>query len=186
MASNKLEHNLNDQEDTIILVDAKGAEVGTYPKLAAHKDGRLHRAFSIFIFNSLNELLIQKRNENKYHSGGLWTNTCCSHPRPNETVLDAATRRLSEEMGLATELAEVLEFTYKVTLPNGLIENEYDHVIIGFTDATPIPSADEVSSWRWVNTSEVLVDTQRHPETYTSWFPIALKKLKENNFLPDF
>ena len=89
-------------------------------------------------------------------------------------------------MGLATELAEVLEFTYKVTLPNGLIENEYDHVIIGFTDATPIPSADEVSSWRWVNTSEVLADTQRHPETYTSWFPIALKKLKENNFLPNF
>jgi isopentenyl-diphosphate Delta-isomerase len=163
--------------DDIILVDESGAEVGTGQKLAVHQEGRLHRAFSSFVFNRRGELLLQKRAPSKYHSGGLWTNTCCGHPRPGEDTTRAAERRLYEEMGIRVPLREVFSFTYRALVDRGLTEHELDHVHFGSNDAPPRPDPAEVEDWRFVGPSELQKDVARAPERYTVWFRICLERV---------
>jgi isopentenyl-diphosphate delta-isomerase len=157
-------------EDEVILVDENDREIGTAPKLRAHHDGALHRAFSVFLFNSRGEVLLQRRAEDKYHSGGLWSNTCCSHPRPGEETDRAARRRLQEEMGMTVPLLPVFSFTYRSALAEALWEHEYDHVYIGRTDAEPRPDPSEVAGWRWASVEDVTAEMDRHPERFTVWF----------------
>lgn len=164
----------------VILVDSNDHEIGSMEKQEAHLKGELHRAFSVFIFNSKNELLIHRRNPEKYHSGGLWTNTCCSHPRPGEETLNAAVRRLEEEMGMVAELEEIFAFSYKAEFPNGLIEHEFDHVFVGFSDLPPTPDTKEADAWCYVNSSTLLRDVESRPERYTPWFKICLEKVLSN------
>jgi isopentenyl-diphosphate delta-isomerase len=163
-------------EEKVILVDEQDREVGTAGKTEAHQKGLLHRAFSIFIFNSKKELLIQQRALHKYHSAGLWTNTCCSHPRPGEDTLEAAKRRLEEEMGMKCELKKEYEFTYKATFENGLSENEYDHVYSGKTSLNPVPNAEEVASWKWIKPYDLKKDIEAYPEKYTAWLKIIINE----------
>jgi isopentenyl-diphosphate Delta-isomerase len=158
------------REEEVILVDEDDREIGTAPKLQAHVDGALHRAFSVFVFNSEGEVLLQRRANDKYHSGGLWTNTCCSHPRPGEATADAARRRLEEEMGLTLPLQRVFSFTYRSRFEDGLWEHELDHVFIGYTDRDPVPDRSEVGAWRWVRVEEVAAEMAAHPERFTVWF----------------
>ena len=132
------------ENDFVVLVDENDNELGVMKKMLAHEKGVLHRAFSVFIFNSKGELLLQQRANHKYHSAGLWTNTCCSHPRPNETIKDAAHRRLFEEMGMVCDLKIIDNFIYKANFDNGLIEHEFDYIIKGFSDAVPAINKDEV------------------------------------------
>ncbi len=164
-------------EEQVILVDEHDREIGTEAKLSAHAAGKLHRAFSVFVFDTDGNLLIQRRAATKYHSGGLWSNTCCSHPRPGESVHEAAQRRLREEMGLECPLQAALSFTYRSELGNGLSEHEYDHVFVGQFDGNPAPDPAEVADWRWTSLEEVRADSAAHPDRYTAWFGIALKKL---------
>jgi len=166
-------------EDQLILVDENDQEVGTGGKMAVHKNGLLHRAFSVLVFNSKGELLLQQRAKSKYHSGGLWTNTCCSHPKMGETTLQAAKRRLSEEMGLTCDLKEVFSFCYKAAFPNGLIENEYDHVLIGESDSVPVTDKEEVDDWKWIKLENLRIDLEKNPEIYTEWFKILMDKLRK-------
>jgi len=163
--------------EQVVLVDHKGREIGTEEKLAAHQRGLLHRAFSIFVFNSQRELMIQRRAASKYHSGGLWSNTCCSHPRPEEDILEAAHRRLQEEMGFDCPLEEVFTFTYKTPVSHGLIEHEFDHVYIGYFDGTPQDSPDEISEWRWISPGGLKSDIGVHPELYTYWLKRSLDRV---------
>lgn len=160
----------------VILVDPFDLEIGTMEKLEAHQKGLLHRAFSVLLFNSQGELMLQQRSLNKYHSPGLWTNTCCSHPRPNENTLSAAMRRLQEEMGLSSNLKEIFHFTYRAELEDGLIEHEIDHVFIGFTDATPHLNQNEAMGFKWLSLSRILKDLQEQPEQYTAWFQILINE----------
>lgn len=164
-------------EDHVILVDENDREVGTDAKLAVHRSGRLHRAFSIFVFDSRGRTLLQRRATSKYHSGGLWSNTCCSHPRPGETVEEAARRRLEEEMGFDCALHRVCDFVYRRELADGFVEHEFDHVFSGHFDGTPVPDAAEVEAWRWADVEEVRVDSDARPERYTAWFGLALERL---------
>jgi len=166
--------------EKVILVDKNGNEIGTEEKLKAHKLGKLHRAFSVFIFNSKREILLQKRASHKYHSGGLWTNTCCSHPRPGEKIPNAAYRRLKEEMGIECDLKEVYTFTYKILFENGLTEHEYDHVFIGKSDANPKPDSSEVEDWKWINNDLLREDIKEYPENYTYWFKQILHEVLKN------
>lgn len=154
----------------IIAVDKFDKEIGSIEKMEAHYKGILHRAFSILVFNSNNRLLLQKRSEKKYHSPGLWTNTCCSHPRHGENLQDAIYRRLKEEMGFTCELKEVFSFVYKVELEDNLFENEYDHVFIGRYDGEIVANKDEVDDFKWVDINEVKADVVNKPELYTYWF----------------
>lgn len=163
--------------EKVILVDENDKETGLMEKLEAHKSGLLHRAISVFIFNKKNELLLQKRALNKYHSAGLWTNTCCSHPRAGEETKAAAIRRLQEEMGLNTKLKWSFSFHYKATLENGLTENELDHVFIGSHDAAPVPNPDEVIEWKYVNMEDLKSDINTNPENYTFWFKLILDRV---------
>ncbi|MDP3953679.1 MAG: isopentenyl-diphosphate Delta-isomerase, partial [bacterium] len=142
--------------EQVVLVDHAGKEIGVEEKLTVHQKGLLHRAFSIFIFNSKGEVLLQRRAEGKYHSGGLWSNACCSHPRPGETVLEAAHRRLQEEMGFDCGLKEVFTFTYKTPVSKDLIEHEFDHVLIGKHDSAPELNSEEADDWRFENPSTLL------------------------------
>ncbi len=162
--------------EQVILVNEQDEEVGIMEKMQAHLEGRLHRAFSIFIFNTKNELLLQKRAYGKYHSAGLWSNTCCSHPKPEETVADAATRRLNEEMGIQCNLKKSFSFVYKAVLDNNLTEFEYDHVFSGITDEEPTPHPDEVVAWKYVNTEYLREDIILNPTKYTEWFKICLEE----------
>jgi isopentenyl-diphosphate Delta-isomerase len=143
-------------EDQVILVDENDNEVGAMPKLEAHQKGILHRAFSIFIFNSKGEVLLQQRSSKKYHSANLWSNTCCSHPLPGEAVKTAAQRRLMEEMGMTSNLTSVFNFIYKATLSNSLFEYEYDHVFFGVSELPPIINQEEVRDWKYISYTEWL------------------------------
>jgi len=160
-------------KENVILVDEKDNQVGLMPKLDAHEKGILHRAFSIFIFNSDYKLLLQKRASSKYHSGGLWTNTCCSHPRDGEDTIDAANRRLYEEMGIKTSLRKVFDFIYRAELDNNLIENEFDHVFYGVYNEDPILNTDEADDFKWIDMETLKNDIDNNPGQYTVWFKIA-------------
>lgn len=167
------------KKDEIILVDNFDNITGYGEKMDVHKKGKLHRAFSIFIFNAKVELLLQKREESKYHSGGLWTNTCCSHPVKGETIEEAAVRRLSEEMGFTCRLEKIFSFIYKTEFNNDLYENEYDHVFIGTYSNEPEPDPSEVMDWKWVSPDEIEEDLKINPDKYTYWFKICFKRVKE-------
>jgi len=157
-------------QTNVILVDEYDNELGIMEKLAAHQQGLLHRAFSVCIVTKNNELLLQQRAFGKYHSEGLWTNTCCSHPNPGEGILDAAHRRLREEMGIECELRESFHFIYHATLENGLIEHELDHVIIGFSDETPHLNTNEAIAFKWMDLKKIQQDVIENPTQYTFWF----------------
>ena len=164
-------------EEKLVLVDSTGRMTGTMEKMAVHRSGALHRAFSIFIFNTEGELLLQRRALEKYHSGGLWTNTCCGHPRIGESTAAAAKRRLMEEMGLACELKEVFRFTYRHEFTNGLIEHEFDHVWIGFSDDLAAPDPLEAMDWRYADTETLARDLNEHPDHYTHWLGICFQQV---------
>lgn len=158
------------KEETLILVNQYDQQVGTERKLKVHRDGLLHRAFSIFIFNTKGELMLQRRTLGKYHSGGLWTNTCCGHPRPRETTLAAAHRRLKEEMGFDCHLQEIRTITYQAQVSNNLIEHEFDHIYVGQFDDKPVLNPDEVSDWLCISTPDLLEWIAAQPQVFTVWF----------------
>lgn len=161
----------------VILVDEQDNEIGTMEKMQAHEEAKLHRAFSVFVFNEQGEVMIHQRALHKYHSGGLWTNACCSHPRKGETVLEAAHRRLMEEMGFDCELEEQFSFIYKAALDNELTEHELDHVLFGKFNGTPAINPAEVADWKYLGWDALKADVSRHPENYTEWFKIALDEV---------
>lgn len=162
--------------EEVILVNVNDEEISTMEKIEAHKKGLLHRAFSIFIFNSKSELLIHKRAMGKYHSEGLWTNTCCSHPRPGEDLINEANRRLMEEMGLSCKLQSAFSFIYKIVFTGGLIEHELDHVIIGKSEQKPLINKNEVSEWKYISLEELRKDASKNPDKYTEWFLMCYEK----------
>ena len=163
-------------EEKVILVDEEDNPIGLMEKLEAHQKALLHRAFSVFILNDKGEIMLQQRAANKYHSPNLWTNTCCSHPREGETTIEAGKRRLQEEMGFVTELSEVLSFIYKAPFDNGLTEHEYDHVLVGYSDAQPQINPEEVASWKWLSLEAIKEDILQAPERYTAWFKIIFEE----------
>jgi isopentenyl-diphosphate Delta-isomerase len=166
-------------EDRVILVDESDREIGSAGKLEAHRDGKLHRAFSIFVFNSEGQLLLQKRSMKKYHSDGLWSNTCCSHPQPGEKMETEVLRKLQQEMGFQCELQWIFRFAYRIQFKNNLIENEIDHVFIGRFDGSPSPNPDEVDGWKWMDLEAVVKDVKLHPYTYSYWLTICLDQVLE-------
>ena len=168
-------------EEKVILVDEFDNEVGTMEKMEAHRKGLLHRAFSIFIFNDQGELLLQRRAKSKYHSGGLWTNTCCSHPRKNETVNDAAHRRLMEEMGFDTDLEVKFQFIYRKNLDNDLIEHELDHVLFGKYEDKPNINLEEAEDYCYISIMELKESIFSEPEKYTEWFKICFEEVSQNH-----
>jgi isopentenyl-diphosphate delta-isomerase len=169
---------VNDVLERVVLVDAEDRELGTAAKLDAHRSGSLHRAFSVFVFDRNGRLLLQQRALSKYHSGGLWANACCSHPRPGEAVLEAARRRLREELGVSCTLEPVFGFVYRASLDNGLIEHEYDHVLVGRFEGTPEPDPREVADWRWAEPAELAADLAANPGRYAAWLPPAFAELQ--------
>ena len=164
------------KEELVILVDENDNQIGLMPKIEAHEKAVLHRAFSVFIFNNKNELMLQQRAEHKYHSPMLWTNTCCSHQRDGESNLAAGTRRLNEEMGFSVPLKETTSFIYKAPFDNGLTEHELDHILVGRTEQEPTINPDEVASWKWMPLEDVKTDIALKPEKYTAWFKIIFDK----------
>lgn len=166
-------------EEKVILVNEKDEQIGLMPKMEAHEKGLLHRAFSVFVFNEKNELMIQQRALSKYHSPGLWTNTCCSHQREGESNLDAGKRRLMEEMGFVTPLTEKTSFIYKAPFDNGLTEHELDHIMIGHFNDDPKINKAEVEAWKWMSLESVKKDMKEKPELYTAWFKIIFDKFYE-------
>jgi isopentenyl-diphosphate delta-isomerase len=168
------------EEEKVILVDENDNQIGLMPKMEAHEKAVLHRAFSVFIFNDKNELMLQQRALHKYHSPGLWTNTCCSHQRDGESNIEAGKRRLNEEMGFVANLRETTSFVYKAPFDNGLTEHELDHVMIGNYNEEPIINKDEVASWKWMPLEDVKVDIALRPEKYTAWFKIIFEKFYEH------
>lgn len=163
----------------IIEVDENDTEIGKIEKLEAHQKGVLHRAFSVFIFNSKNELLLQKRAASKYHSGGLWTNTCCSHPNFGEKMEDAIQRKLFQEMGLTCETQFQFHFIYKTEFQNGLIENELDHVYFGITNDLPQLNLDEAEDWKYISLTELDKEINLSPNHFTFWLKYCLPKVIE-------
>lgn len=166
--------NSNQEKDLVILVDESDKEIGVAEKMEAHRQGLLHRAFSIFVFNDNGKLLLQKRALTKYHSGGLWSNTCCGHPRPGEPLLAAARRRLTEEMGIDCDCRELFSFVYRAELDHDLSEHEYDHVLMGRYSRDPRPAPEEVCDWQWIAPGALQYDMQRRPERYTYWLRRSL------------
>ncbi len=160
----------------VILVDENDKEIGTEEKLRTHQLGRLHRAFSIFVFDSNGRMMLQQRAKSKYHCGGLWTNTCCSHPRPGEPLEQAAHRRLKEEMGFDCELKKEFTYVYKVKFDNGLTEHEFLHVFSGRFDSNPVINKDEADDWKWIGMKEIIADIEKNPQVYTHWFRLSLKR----------
>jgi isopentenyl-diphosphate delta-isomerase len=163
-------------EEKVILVNRDDEEIGLMGKMEAHEKALLHRAFSVFVFNEKGELLLQQRALDKYHSPGLWTNTCCSHQRKGETNIAAGQRRLQEEMGFSCDLEEMFWFVYKAPFDNGLTEHELDHVMIGNYDGDPKINRAEVASYKWMQPEEVKEDMVKRPERYTEWFKIIFKE----------
>jgi isopentenyl-diphosphate delta-isomerase len=163
-------------EEKVILVDRNDNQTGLMPKMEAHEKALLHRAFSVFVFNDKNELLLQQRAKEKYHSPELWTNTCCSHQRDGESSIEAGKRRLKEEMGFDCELEEVFSFIYKAPFDNGLTEHELDHVMTGYYSKDPEINPEEVAGFKWMKLEEVKADIERYPEKYTEWFKIIFKE----------
>jgi isopentenyl-diphosphate delta-isomerase len=183
-----------EQKDSVVLVDENGhdlfnqeGELSTMEKIEAHRYGLLHRAVSVFIFNDRNELLLQKRAADKYHSPNKWSNTCCTHPSPGETPPMAARRRLSEEMGLVTILTEAFTFLYQADVGNSLIENEFDHIFFGVSNRDPNPDPTEVSDWNWITIEELKRELIRNPEDYSPWLrqcfiKVISYKLQESRY----
>lgn len=165
------------KENEVILVDENDCPIGTMDKMEAHEKALLHRAISVFIVNSNDEWLLQQRTLDKYHSKGLWTNTCCSHPFPEETSAEAANRRLMEEMGMETRLKEIFSFKYIQKLENNLTEHEYDHVFVGVSDLLPQPHPDEVMDFKYVSYESLKQDLKLHPEEYTAWFKLIFERV---------
>jgi isopentenyl-diphosphate delta-isomerase len=166
-------------EEYVILVDASDMETGIMEKMQAHREAKLHRAFSVFIFNTEGRLLLQQRALSKYHSPGLWTNTCCSHPRPGETTDVAAHRRMREEMGFDCEMEEVFTFTYKAEFDNNLTEHEVDHVFVGTAELLPVINPEEVESYRFATIEDIRKEMNLNPELFTVWFRIAFDRVEE-------
>jgi isopentenyl-diphosphate delta-isomerase len=164
----------------VILVDNNDNQLGLMEKIEAHEKAILHRAFSVFILNDNNELLLQKRALSKYHSPGLWTNTCCSHPRHGESVINAGLRRLKEEMGFETEISSLLSFIYKAEFDNGLTEHEFDHVLVGRYNKNPSINKSEVSDWKWTDLDFLKKDVVSNPDLYTVWFKIIFQQFYKN------
>ena len=164
------------KEEEVILVDVNDTPVGTMPKMEAHEKAVLHRAFSVFILNKEGQLMLQQRALHKYHSPGLWTNTCCSHQRMGETNLEAGARRLQEEMGFETPLEELFSFIYKAPFDNGLTEHELDHVLLGHHNAVPEINTEEVASWKWMDLDQVAKEIITMPDQYTVWFKIIFDR----------
>ena len=175
----------NERGEEIILVDENDNPIGFETKLKAHENGgKLHRAFSIFVFDAAGRMLLQRRAKKKYHFGGLWTNACCGHPRKGEKLEDAARVRLQEEFGFDTGVEEIFDFLYRASdAKSGLTEYEFDHVFCGEFNGEPRPNPDEIDDWKWVGLAELLVDLKNDPHQYTPWFKIALPRVIEN--LPD-
>lgn len=168
--------------EEVILVDEQDNSIGQMEKMEAHEKGLLHRAFSVFVLNSKNELLLQRRAANKYHSGGLWTNTCCSHPRKGESILEAGKRRLQEEMGINCELTKMFSFIYKAELDHGLTEHELDHVLIGRTDNRPFINPEEVAEYIYLSPTTISNNILSNPDDYTTWFKIIFERfMKESS-----
>ena len=163
-------------EEQVILVNEYDEQIGLMPKMEAHEKAVLHRAFSVFVFNTKNELMLQQRAAHKYHSQLLWTNTCCSHQRDGESNIEAGTRRLKEEMGFTTDLKETTSFIYKAPFDNGLTEHELDHIMLGYYENEPIINKQEVEDWKWMPLEDVKHDINVHPEQYTAWFKIIFEK----------
>ena len=165
--------------ENVILVDEQDNEVGFMEKIEAHEKALLHRAFSVFVFNDNNELMLQQRAKGKYHSPLLWTNTCCSHQRKGESNIAAGKRRLQEEMGFTCELEEVFSFIYKAPFDNGLTEHELDHVMVGTYNGEPHINPEEVESYKWMSLEDVKRDIENNPLHYTAWFKIIFEKSYE-------
>lgn len=168
-------------EEQVVLVDSRDNERGTMGKLEAHEKGELHRAISVFVFNDQGEFLLQRRAGSKYHSAGLWSNTCCSHPRPGERPHQAALRRLEEEMGIRCDLRFAFAFLYRAEFDSGLTEHELDHVFVGEFSGEPEPDPLEVAEWRWIAPDDLAAELASSPDRFSAWFPIALERLVGQN-----
>ena len=164
------------KEEQVILVNENDEQIGLMPKMEAHEKALLHRAFSVFVFNDKNELMIQQRALGKYHSPGLWTNTCCSHQREGETNIEAGKRRLQEEMGFSTDLKDTISFIYKAPFDNGLTEHEFDHILVGHYNDEPNLNPEEAHDYKWVSLEELKKDMKENPDIYTAWFKIIFEK----------
>ena len=164
------------EEEKVILVNEKDEQIGLMPKMEAHEKALLHRAFSVFVFNDKNELMIQQRALGKYHSPGLWTNTCCSHQREGESNIEAGKRRLQEEMGFTTNLKDTISFIYKAPFDNGLTEHEFDHILVGNYNDEPHLNPEEANDYKWMTLEDLEKDMKEHPELYTEWFKIIFDK----------
>lgn len=164
-------------EENVVLVDQNDQKIGLMPKMEAHEKGVLHRAFSVFVFNDRGELLIQQRAAHKYHSPLLWANTCCSHQRDGENTIDAGKRRLQEEMGFCCELSIKKSFIYKAHFDNGLVEHEFDHILIGKHNQNPTVNPEEVAGFKWIKLEKLKQDLKQHPENYAAWFKIIFDRV---------
>lgn len=168
--------------EKVILVNKKDKAIGAKEKMKAHREGKLHRAFSVLLFNKKGETLIQKRAESKYHSAGLWANTCCSHPRPKRNLKEEAQRRLEKEMGINCNLKKAFSFIYKAKLGK-LTEYEFDHIFLGRFDGKPKPDKKEVAAWQWIKLADLKTDIKKNPQKYAPWFKIIINKMKRRKKL---
>jgi isopentenyl-diphosphate delta-isomerase len=162
--------------EKVVLVDEQDCELGTMDKMQAHTEGRLHRAFSVFLFNTQGEMLLHQRALTKYHCAGLWTNACCSHPRLGETLDEAVSRRLMEELGVAAEVREIHQFVYRAELAEGLIEHEYDYVFVGIVEEHIRPNPQEIANWKFCSIDDTLAEMNNQPELFTPWFRLIMKE----------
>lgn len=167
-------------EEKVILVNKHDQPIGEMEKMEAHRKGELHRAISVLVFNNRNELMLQQRALSKYHTPGLWSNTCCSHPRPGESSLQAASRRLMEEMGFQCMLEKSFDFIYRADFPNGLIEHEFDHIFIGRYNEDPRINPEEAESFRWISLIDLRKEMKETPENFTIWFRLIMEQLPEH------
>lgn len=168
------------EKEYVILVDENDRETGICEKLEAHQKGLLHRAFSIFLFNKKGEYLLQQRADEKYHTPGLWSNTCCSHPRPDEKMEDALKRKLFQELGISAQVEKAFDFMYRAEFDNGLIENELDHVYFGEYSEKPNPNPEEVQAWKYISYEEIKAEMAQDEAKFTPWFKLVLDKVHQH------